>query len=240
MRRAILLALGAGVYLTAAWMVAPGFYDGLAPSTPYSWTSPPPDAAPGNIQPKSGHLDIKVVGGVSDTQSVSTADVQPQVVIGFLPGIFDAAGKASISVDIKPVATFPAATGLHFVTNVYQITASAPLIKPANLLLRYSNITAAPSFVYLAADPNGAWRSIGGTDEPQIWSIQTTTPQLGYFAAGYPASAVNQSSSGASQLLPIAVAVLILGVLVAGIPLAAVRRRRGATGLDDADETDGG
>jgi hypothetical protein len=57
---------------------------------------------------------------------------------------------------------------------------------------------------------------------------------LGYFAAGYPANAV--SPGGASQILPIAVAVLIVGVMVAGIPLAIARRRRAEGG--ELDETD--
>jgi hypothetical protein len=47
---------------------------------------------------------------------------------------------------------------------------------------------------------------------------------LGYFAAGYPSSAIQGGST--SQLLPIVVAVLIVGVLVAGIPLTFLRRRR--------------
>jgi hypothetical protein len=239
----ILLAVATAVYLLAAWTVAPGFYDGFVPPQPYNWVSPPPQAAPGNLQPRSGHLDIKVIGGVSDANSAFTDD--GQVVIGFLPGAFDATGKTSISVDITPESTFPAPGGVHFSTNVYLITADAPLAKSANLVLRYSDLVPAPSFVYRAADANSAWTNIGASAVSQQFTIQTTTSPLGYFAAGYPANAARASSSRASQLLPIAVAVLILGVLVAGIPLAMVRRRRAAgTGEegsgepeDDEDET---
>ena len=91
MNRPILLAVAAAAYLIAAWMVAPGFYDGFAPPQPYNWTSPPPVAAPGNLPPQSGHLDIKVIGGVSDANSAFTND--GQVVIGFLPGAFDVTGN---------------------------------------------------------------------------------------------------------------------------------------------------
>ena len=233
-KRPVLLAVTAAVYLIAAWMVAPGFYDGLGPQQPYNWTSPPPEAPPGNLPPKSGHVDIKVVGGVSDAKVTYTDD--GQVVVDFaLPGAFDATGKTSISVDIKPVATFPTPTGLRFVTNVYLVTADAPLVKEATIIMVYSNILPAPSLIYFATDANGPWRSIGGTDNPTQGTIQATTRQLGYLAAGYPATATNQSSGG-NQLLPIAVAVLILAVLVAGIPLAIVRRRRAAGEVDESDE----
>jgi hypothetical protein len=235
-KRPILIAAAAAVYLIAAWMVAPGFYDGFTPPAPYNWTSPPPQAPPGNLPPKSGHVDIPVIGGVSDAFSVFTDDATPQAVTGFLPGAFDVTGKTTISVDIKPESTFPAPTGLHFVTNVYLITANAPLVKDANLELRYSDIVPAPSFVYRATDANGPWQSIGG-QESQLFIIQTTTRQFGYFAAGYPANATTKSSA-TSQLLPVAVAVLIVGVLIAGVPLAIVRRRRAAGETDETDEED--
>jgi hypothetical protein len=233
-RRPVLLAAASGVYLVAAWMVAPGFYDGFAPQ-PYNWTSPPPQAVAGNIQPRPGHLVIKVIDGVSDANSAFTED--GQVVVGFLPGAFDATGKTSVTVDIKPESTFPTPTGLHFATNVYLITADAPLVMAANLVLRYSDLVPAPSKVYVATGADAAWTSIGGADTG-AFAIQTKTSKLGYFAAGYPGNATRGTPSGASQLLPIAVAVLILGVLVAGIPLAVVRRRRGAGEVeeDEADE----
>jgi hypothetical protein len=234
-RRPVLLAAASGVYLVAAWMVAPGFYDGFAPQ-PYNWTSPPPQAVAGNIQPRSGHLVIKVIDGVSDANSAFTED--GQVVVGFLPGAFNVTGKTSVTVNITPESTFPTPTGLHFATNVYLITADAPLVMAANLVLRYSDLVPAPSNVYVAAGADAPWTSIGGADTG-AFAIQTKTSKLGYFAAGYAGNATRGTSSGASQLLPIAVAVLIVGVLVAGIPLAVVRRRRaGGVEEDEADETE--
>ncbi len=236
MKRPVLIAGAAAAYLIAAWMVAPGFYDGFTPQQPYNWVSPPPQAPLPHLQPLSGHDNVPVVGGVSEASSAFTDD--GQVVMGFLPGAFDATGKTSITVDIKPAATFPPPAGLHFATNVYLITANAPLVKSANLVLRYSDIVPAPSHIYLAADANSPWKSIGGAPG-QAFTLQTVTSQLSYFAAGYPANAVNLSASSASQLLPIAVAVLIVGVLIAGIPLAMMRRRRAAgegNGTDEADE----
>jgi hypothetical protein len=224
-RRAALLAVAVTAYMVAAWMVAPGFYDGFGPVQPYNWTCPPPQAG-ANLKPSSGHLDIKVIGGVSDANSAFSND--GQVVIGFLPGAFDSTGKTTISVDVTPLPTCPQPAGIRFVTNVYQITASAPLVKSANLLLRYSNLEPAPTDVYFASDPAGPWKSIGAAQQAQPFTIVTTTKLFGYFAAGYasaspPPGAV---SVGGGQMLPIVVAVLIGLVVLAGIPLAILRRRQ--------------
>ncbi|HEV2027602.1 MAG TPA: hypothetical protein VGS16_03605 [Candidatus Dormibacteraeota bacterium] len=227
MRRAALLAAAVTTYVVAAWMVAPGFYDGFGPPQPYNWTCAPSQAG-ANIKPSSGHLDIKVVGGVSDANSAFTGD--GQVVIGFLPGAFDATGKTTISVDITPLPTCPKPSGIRFVTNVYQITATAPLRMPANLLLRYSNLEPAPTDISLASDPAGPWKSIGAQQQSQPFTIVTQTSSFGYFSAGY-SSASSPSGSvtvGGGQVLPIVVAAVIVLVVLAGVPLAMLRRRRSA------------
>jgi len=225
LRRVALLALAAVLYAVAAWMVAPGFYDGFGPPQPYNFTCPPPQAG-ANTKPTSGHLDIKVIGGVSDANSAFTDD--GQLVIGFLPGAFMAAGKTSISVDIKPLDTCPSPAGLRFVTNVYQVTAGATIdpSKPANLVLRFSNLVPNPSIIYEASDPGGSWTPL--TSQPgQPFTIESRTATLGYFAAGYPASSPPPGSVtvGGGQTLPIVVAILIAVVVLAGLPIAVTRRR---------------
>jgi hypothetical protein len=234
-RRAALLAAAATVYAVAAWLVAPGFYDGFGPPQPYDWTCPPPQAG-ANVKPSSGHLDIKVVGGVSDANSAFTQD--GQVVIGFLPGAFDATGKTTISVDITPLSTCPQPPGIRFVTNVYQITASAPLVKSANLVLRFSNLLPAPTDVYFASDPAGPWKSIGAAQQAQPFTIDTSTRSFGYFAAGYPSASPPPGavSVGGGQVLPIVVAVLIVLVILAGVPLAVLRRRQSRGEVEKEDE----
>jgi hypothetical protein len=225
-RRAGLLAAAVAAYAVAAWMVAPGFYDGFGPPQPYNWTCPPPQAGT-NTKPSSGHLDIKVVGGISDANSAYDRD--GQIVIGFLPGAFDSTGKTTISVDVTPLPTCPQPPGIQFVTNVYQVTASAALAKSANLVLRYSNLEPTPTDVYFASDAGGPWKSIGAAQQAQPFTIVTSTKSFGYFAAGYasaspPPGAV--SVGGGNQTLPIIVAVLIVLVVLAGIPLAILRRRQ--------------
>jgi hypothetical protein len=241
--RVLLMAAAAAVYLVAAWMVAPGFYDGIAPQQPYNFVCVPPVAgANSGVAPSPGHLVVKVVDGTSDAGSAFSDD--GQVILSFLPGAFQAAGKTQVIIDIKPVSPCPNPPDLHFPTNVYLITADAPLVKslaapspcqPACIALRYSNLVPAPSFIYLAQSANGPWTNIGGSED-QPFVIRTTTNQLGYFAAGYPANATTKGSGGTSQLLPIAVAVLIVGVLVAGIPLAIFRRRTAGDVEEESDE----
>ena len=233
MRRLGLLATATVAYVLAAWAVAPGFYDGFTPVQPYNWVCPPFHVT-GNQAPTSGHLDIKVLGGVSDANSAFTDDAQ--VVVGFLPGAFDVTGKTSIAVDITPVSPCPSHKGLTFVTNVYHITADAPLVKNMTVVLRFSDIVPAPSVIYFAPAPNGPWTSIGGHDG-QPFTYVASSQKVGYYAAGYPEGAVTSGSrTGASQLLPIAVAILIIGVLVAGIPLAVINRRRGTRPAEEEDD----
>jgi len=225
-RRAALLGLAAAAYAVAAWMVAPGFYDGFGPPQAYNWTCPPPQAG-ANSKPSAGHLTVKVLGGESDANSAFTDD--GQLVIGFLPGAFVIDGKSSIDVTITPLSTCPKPSGIQFVTNVYQVAASAQLDpqKAANLVLRYSNLEPDPSAVYEASDPNGDWKALPRAVQGQPFTIETRTTTFGYFAAGYPSSSPPPGAVTVSggQLLPIIVAILIVVVVLAGLPLAVMRRR---------------
>ena len=240
-RRAGILAAAAAVYVAAAWMVAPGFYDGFGPQQPYNWVCPPPQAG-SNLKPGSGHLHINVIGGVSDANSAFTDD--GQIVIGFLPGAFDATGKSSISVDISPLTTCPSPPGIKFVTNVYQIAADAPLKQQqlANLEMVFSNLLPAPNTIYVAASPSGPYRALQSQpSRPFVLQAQTST--LGYFAAGYAAASPPPGAVtvGGGPALPIIVAGLVVVVVLAGLPLAIMRRRRsgGAEGEEEDDEDEG-
>ncbi len=237
MRKAALLAVAAVLYGGAAWLVAPGFYDGFTPPQPYNFVCPPSQVG-ANLPPTSGHLVIKVIDGESDANSAFTDD--GQVVVGFLPGSFDVTGKTSITVDIRPVSPCPKPTGLRFSTNTYQITADAPLVKPATLVMTYSNLATDPSFVYRAETVDGPWTNIGASPQARLWTIDTKTDKLGgYFAAGFPANALSNGggAGGGQQILPWVVAALIAAVLLAGIPLTIVRRRAASSGAAN-DEDD--
>ena len=231
------LAGAAIVYLIAAWLVAPGFYDGFGPQQPYSWTCPPPQAG-ANTKPSSGHADIPVRNGTTEAYSVYTAD--GQIVIGFLPDSFDATGKTMVHVDITPLDTCPQPQGITFVTNIYRITADAPLKKKSNVTLLYSNLKPHPDYIYRADNPSGPWAPISGSQQGQPYTMFGSTDKLGYFAAGYIASTPPPGvvTVGGGQTLPIIVAVLIVIVVLAGLPLAVMRRRQSGAGAAD-DEEDG-
>lgn len=237
MRRARLLVLSAIAYIVAAWSVAPGFYDGFTPPQPYNFVCPPPQAG-ANAQPSPGHLTIKIINGSSDPNSAFTDD--GQLLIGFLPGAFDVTGKSSVNVTITPVSPCPKPTGLRLVTNTYLITADAPLVKSANLVMRYSNLSQDPSYIYRASSQDGPWTRIDVQQQAQLWTISTETDQLGYFGAGFPSNAISTPGASNQQILPIIVAVLIAAVLLAGVPLTVLRRRQSRAGgrRDEEDEDD--
>jgi hypothetical protein len=236
-KRSRLLVLAAIAYIVAAWPVAPGFYDGFTPPQPYNFVCPPPQAG-ANSQPSSGRLNIKIINGSSDPNSAFTDD--GQLVIGFLPGAFDVAGKSSVNVTITPVSPCPKPNGLRFVTNTYLITADAPLVKSSNLVMRYSNVAQDPSYIYRAKTLDGPWTRIDVQQQAQLWTISTQTDQLGYFSAGFPSNAISTGGSSNQQILPIIVAVLIVAVLLASVPLTVLRRRQARPGgrrhEEDEDE----
>src|SRR5260370_18502703 len=205
-------------------MVAPGFYDGFTPQQPYNWVCPPPQAG-SNQAPNSGHQVIKVVGGISDANSAFT-DPDTQVVLGFNFGVFDSTGKTSITVDIKPVSPCPKPPGLTLPPNTYHITADAPLVKKASLVMRFSDLVPAPSTVYFATSPAGPRTSIRALSQAQPLTIDTPIHKCRYQAPRYPTSALSPTPGGHSHTLPTWIAALIIAVIVAGFPLAIIRRRR--------------
>ncbi|MBJ7599726.1 MAG: hypothetical protein DLM67_26830 [Candidatus Nephthysia bennettiae] len=230
MKRALLvLGLAAGLYVAAAWTVAPGFYDGFGPQAPYRWVSPPPQFKSANQPPLSGQASIRVnSSGVVDAGSVFTQDGQAS--ISFIPGSFeDPADRSPVTITVKPVASYPNAGNVHLATNVYCVTSSAPLAPGKDVLvtLTFSDQLPAPSSVY-EYQGSGPWGNIGSTGTAAPFSISARAGKLECFAGGYPASAKQSASGvrvGGGQTLPIVIAVAILAVVLAGIPLALVRRR---------------
>jgi hypothetical protein len=240
LRKAALLALAAAAYVLAAWAVTPGFFDGIAPPEPYRWVSPPPQFKNGNQPPLPGHASFKVgSNGVLDPGTAFTGDGQASV--SFIPGAFVAPpDRSPVTMDIKPVSAYPDTTGVHVATNVYCVTASKPVAPGKDVLvtLRFSDQAPAPSDVYLLPDGSQSWRRLGSTGASAPYTISTRSTALGCFMAGYPADAGVKASGprvGGGQLVPILVAVAILVVVLAGVPLA-VLRRRGAAAENEAED----
>jgi hypothetical protein len=224
-------------YVVAAWMVTPGFYDGIAPPSNYRWVSPPPQFRSTNQPPLAGGAAIRVSArGTVDPGNVSTGDAQ--ATLGFAEGTFvTPADRSPVRIDIRPVASFPDPGNVHIATNVYCVTSSSAMAagRDGVVTLQYSGNLPAPSDVY-EYQPGGAWQKVGSTGAASPYYVAARATALGCFAGGYPANA-KQAAQGATlgggQALPILVAVVILIVVLAGIPLA-VLRRRGSD--DDADD----
>ena len=230
-----MLALAVVAYTLAAWAVAPGFYDGIAPQQPYRWVSPPPPFAATNQPPLPGHATVKVgAAGTVDAGSASTQD--GQAALSFTPGTFAVpADRSPVTIDVTPQPTFPNPGAVNLATNVYCVTGTSPLAqgKSALVTLQFSSQLSAPSDVYEYTGA-GPWRKLGNAGSAAPYYIAARTGSLGCFAGGYPANA-GQATQGArlgGQTLPILVALAILVVVLAGIPLAVLRRRSG-TGDED-------
>jgi hypothetical protein len=233
LRRGIVLAVAALFYVLAAWQAAPGFYDGFAPPQPYSWVSPPPGVQnPG--PPQSGQQTVKVTRGEVDPGTAFTND--GQAMLSWVPGAFQApAGGGSVTVRITPVSDRAGPPGVKLTTNVYQITSTAALVKGAVVTLRYSDQLPAPTAVWIQ-DQSGTWRSLGASPNAATFTIFANTQTLGYFAAGFAANVTpppNAAHVSGGQLLPVFVAAAILLVILAGVPLAIMRRRPEAEGEGD-------
>jgi hypothetical protein len=238
-RRVALLALAVVAYALAAWAVAPGFYDGIAPPQPYRWLSPPPQFRSTNQQPLSGHATIKVAAnGVVDPGSVFTQD--GQAAVSFVPGAFvTPPDRSPVTIDIKPQATFPDPGKVHIATNVYCVTSSSSLAAGKDVLvtLQFSTQIQAPSDVY-EYQGDQPWRKLGNTGSAAPYYVASRATALGCFGAGVvgtsqAAASQGGQGGGGGQTLPIIVALAILVVVLAGIPLAVLRRRGSA---DDEDE----
>lgn len=229
----IALVLVAAAYPLAALQTPPGFYEGFCPPVDYHFLKPPPGVK-SSKPPAAGHAEIKVVNGVVQPGFVATNDDNPQAQLSFVPGAFAPPPSGPEVIDIKPLASYPAATGIAVVTNVYEITSSTPMVKSSNLRLLYSTVLPAPSSIYVSQN-GGPWSAIpsnpsSGTGCSDIVAQISTT---GLFMAGYPSSSTRPNGSttiGGGQVLPIVVALAILIVVLAGVPLAVLRRRRPAAG----------
>jgi hypothetical protein len=227
-RRLVLLALAAVAYGLAAWMVTPGFFDGFAAPTPYRWACPPSEFKSSNQAPLAGRGSVQVASnGVVNPGTAYTPDGQAS--LSFVPGTFVApADHSAVSIDVAPVTHCVNPAGIHVSTNVYCITSGSPMAPHAEALvtLRYSSGLPAPSDVY-TYQGQGPWQRLGSTGSATPYTISERVTSLGCFAAGYPANA--QAAPGprvsGGQTLPVIVALIILLVVLAGIPLAVLRRR---------------
>jgi hypothetical protein len=227
-------------YLAAAWAVPPGFFDGLAPPGPYRWTSPPPQFRNGNQQPLAGHTAVNAgPNGQLQPGTASTGD--RQAAVSWTATAFQApAGAGQATFEIQPQRTYPNPGDVTLRTNVYCFKSDATVAKGQQVLitLTYSDGVPSPTAIYGVSEGGGQWKRLGTTGNSAPFTISVRTGQLACFAGG-----TEKSPSGSSgvpgQSLPLLVAILIVLVLLAGLPLV-VLRRRGRGQEDHAEQGDEG
>lgn len=227
-----LLAGAAAVYCLAAWLSPPGFYDGFCPPvTSYNWLVTPPGQHSGG-QPGSVSVTANNSKG---PYFASTADSNPQAQLSWVPQGFDTDANGSVTITVKPTTkcnTPP--SGVEFTTNVYEVSATAKLVKQGNLRLVLAPNMPSATVVYHAGS-DCSWSPITNTSPGGCGDIQVRVSDLGFYAAGVAnlsgaSGSRTRGGSSLQSLLPWIVAGAIVVVILAGLPLALVRRgppRRG-------------
>ena len=240
MKRLTLLGPLAAMYVLAAWLTVPGFFDGFAPPAPYHWVSPPPDFRSSNQPAQAGQATVRIEGGVAQAGQAFTADGQAGIT--FPTRSFEAAsGASSVSVQVMPVASYPDLGGIAAASNVYLVSASTRLISPVQVTLRVVSLRQdAPSQVFTAETSAGPWKPIGPVDGSVPLPLKASSSSLGYFVAGYPPTAASSPSpaaggAGADWTPLVLAAGAALIVVLAGIPLVLARRQAADTQPEDGE-----
>lgn len=240
MRYVAALAVAAVAYVLAAWMIAPGFFDGFAPAAPYRWVSPPPDLRNGNQQPSGGRTTIAVQNGAAAAGHLYTTDQQASVTYPTQSFAAPPAGTP-LTLEIQPVATYPDLGGIVAAGNVYRITVSTRLISPVVVTLRYgSQQSGPPSDIFAAESSTSPWKTLGSVNTAVPYTVSASTATLGYFVVGFPAAPASspapaRGAGGPPVILIVAAAAAAL-VVLAGVPF--IVARRGAAPAEPAPEVD--
>jgi hypothetical protein len=242
-RRPVALAVAAAAYVLAAWVVVPGFFDGFAPAAPYHWVSPPPDLKNSNQAPSGGTITIGVQNGSAGSGHLYTADQQAAVTYPSQSFAVPPAGTP-LTLEIKPVATYPALGGIMPAGNVYVVTVSTRIISPVVITLRYgSQQVGPPSDIFVAETTTSTWRTLGSVNSSVPYTVSASTQTLGYFVVGFPpASAPTPAPASSGGGPPVAVLVAVAAaalVVLAGVPFL-LARRRAATETESGSEPEPG
>jgi hypothetical protein len=238
-RRPVALAVAAAAYVLAAWLVAPGFFDGLAPAAPYHWVSPPPDLKNSNQAPSGGRAAIGVQNGAAQAGHLYTTDQQAAVTYPSQSFAAPPAGT-SVTLEIQPVPSYPPLGGITPAGNVYLLTVSTRIISPVVITLRYgSQQVGPPSDIFAAETATSSWKTLSSVNSSVPYTVSASTQTVGYFVVGFPPSASTpapaSSGGGPPVVLLVAGAAAAL-VVLAGVPFLLARRQASETDSDtDSD-----
>jgi len=236
-RAGLLLAGAAALYLAAAWLSRPGFYDGFAPPPDsYRWVQPPAGVTSNGQKPMPGQAKLAVSSDHSRVAggSLATGEQPPQARVVIPPGALVAPNLDTVSVELTPQAAAGRPADALIVGNLYCLTSSVSLTQgeQLQLTLRYSDQLPGANAVYRYDDETRSWVEVPAVRDPKTATVTATAPVLGCYA---PAAHSAATASGApaevagNGWLPFVAAGAILLVLVAGLPLyLRLRRERRA------------
>jgi hypothetical protein len=156
------------IVVVAAQVIAPipgpPLYDGVIPTGPYLWLSPPPGAQGGA---QGASTALTVTGGSSPLVTLATPELVPQAQMLATPGsLILPPGTTSLKVSITPVPPDAQPTDGHLAGNVYRIlittqagvAVSAPASAEVSVILRSPDATATDAT--MARLVNGAWQPL--------------------------------------------------------------------------------
>jgi hypothetical protein len=208
------LVLGLGVASVAQVMAplpGPPLYDGVVPTEPYIYLTPPPGAS-GGAQGATATLALE--GGTSPLVAIATPEDVPQAQIFAAPGSLSLPpGTTSLLAAIQPVPPAAEPTEGHISGNVYRISvtnqAGVPVTAPAaaqvSVVMRAADSQVLNAVI--ARFANGTWQrletapaGLGGTFlsvVTEFGDFAVLAPQGGTGASGSPGAPTGSAASGA-------------------------------------------
>jgi hypothetical protein len=214
--------------------------DGIGPSQPYRWVSPPPDLASTNVQPSSGVFTLELDANGVRPKVFVTSDNQVTINVP-AEAIAPHADDHSVELTVNPAdpATLsPPGAGLASYGNVYRIQATYRpsgtkvdhLERSIDLILLYPvtlNLHSISHAVYSSVDGT-KWTRDEGTDSLASQQAQGVLPELGYAQVAGTSTSVSVTpapGSSSSRTLAIAFIVGAICVLLVGVGLLLRSRR---------------
>ena len=233
-------AVALAFYLAAALVTAGPerqqlrpLYEGIGPSSPYRWVSPPPAFRANNVSPVPVSESFDLTSSGSPEEAAGSGDAQLAITLpaGSIP---PSTGQTSILISVTPVdpaKLAPLPPGLYSDGNAYRVTAdyepgkvSIPAAaQPMDAVLR----TPVSSVALLTSPDGKSWTRIPDQHIPNLAAVATTFTNFGYLLAAANVPVVSKSSSSSAGI------VLVVGLGIAAVLLLAAaliwrseRRRR--------------
>jgi hypothetical protein len=210
------------------WVVGHG-----QPRGPYTWVSPPPGEAEGNVPPQSQSFTIPFLASGSKAGAFGTVDLQANLIMseGAIPEV---PGQASVELMVEPLAPEDlgsAPDGRRFVGNAYRFEATyqprgepvGELVRAVTLGMVYPDVAHDRRHRVFRSDDGESWEELDTIDTHAQSYVTTGVDRLGVFGVAVPAATA--SSGESSPALAIALGLLGL-VAVLGVVRAVTVRRR--------------